>query len=118
MTSKCTCQVGPGKFEGESVLTFLAYQHLGNVDESIGRYNFFKAPFLFDADASVVEAALAYGYCQACIDAHDDHTLYGLAIFEDDSGFVYCDTFATAAEYDTGLKTAVDRETDEEGDEV
>lgn len=114
----CTCQVGPGKFEGESVLTFMAYQQmcLGNVDESVGRYDFFKAPFMFDADASVVDAALEHGYCQACIDAHDDRTLYGLAIFEDDNGFVYCDTFATEADYDAGLKTAADRETDEGDD--
>lgn len=113
----CSCHVGPGKFEGESVLTFLAYQQmcLGNVDESIGRYDFFKAPFMFDADQSAVKAALDYGYCQECIDDHDDRTLYGLAIHEDDSGFVYCDTFATEAEYDAAVQMATDSE---EGDDA
>ncbi len=116
--TKCTCQVGPGKFEGEPARVFMAYQQmcLGGSDETIGRYDFFKAPFNFDADQSVVRDALAYGYCQACVDGYDEPRLYGMAMWEDDSGFVYAETFETEAEYDKAVRDA-EAEDDDEGDD-
>ena len=108
----CTCNVGPGKFEGESCLTFMAYQQmlLGAADITIGRYDFFKAPFNFDADQCVVKAARAYGYCDECIAARS--AAAGLVISEDDQGFVYCTAYATEAEYDTAQQTAEEEESE------
>jgi hypothetical protein len=96
----------------------MAYQQmcLGNVDETIGRYEFFKAPFLFDADQSVVRAALEYGYCQACVDGYDEPAAYGMAIWEDDNGFVYAETFETETDYDKAVRAAEAEDVGDEGD--
>src|SRR5262245_35398130 len=104
----CTCHVGPGKFEGESALTFMAYQQamLGNSDMSVGRYDFFKAPFMFDADQSVIREAKDYGYCDECIEKHDDHSHYGMVISQDDRGFVWRTVYDTQAEYDAAVTEA------------
>lgn len=111
----CTCKVGPGKFEGESALTFMAYQQmcLGNSDYSVGRYDFFKAPFMFDADRSVVKAALDYGFCQECIDNHANGE-YGCVVYDSDQGFAYCHTYETEAEYDAAVKAAEEEVSDDQ----
>lgn len=104
----CTCKVGPGKFEGEGVLAFMAWEQvmIGGSDETIGPYDFFKAPYAFNEDADAVKAALAYGYCQDCIDNHDDVS-YGLVISESDQGFIYCTMYATKDEYERAIDDAI-----------
>jgi hypothetical protein len=110
MATKCMCNVGPGKFEGESCMTFMAYQQmcLGNSDLSVGRYDFFKAPFLFDADQEVVKAAKGYGYCEACIEERSES--YGYVIWESAQGFAYGRDLVTKDEYEGAIKTAEEEE--------
>jgi hypothetical protein len=94
----------------------MAYQQmcLGNADNSVGRYDFFKAPFNFDADQSVVEAAREYGYCAECIEERSE--AFGLVISEDDQGFVYCTEYATEAEYNKAQQTAEAEDSEAEED--
>jgi len=107
----CECKVGPGKFEGEDVVAFLAYQQMlnGCVDSTTGpesgETDWFRAPLNFDADAGVVDAALAYGYCQECIESHND-IRGGVSLWESNQGFVYCTTYDTREEYDRALSEA------------
>lgn len=112
----CECRVGPGKFEGESALTFLAYQSmlLGCCDETVGSVDFFKG---FDADADAIEAARAYGYCEPCIAEALAERPYGMSIWESDQGFVYGTTYNTAKEYDKAVTQAMARDDDEAGDD-
>ena len=115
----CKCEVGPGKFEGEGALTFMAYQQmcLGNVDENVGRYDFFKAPFNFDADREVTKAAKEYGYCDECIEEASGHgKAYGLAIYESDQGFIYCETFETEKDYDKAIAIAQEESEDNDNE--
>jgi hypothetical protein len=105
MDMSCGCRVGPGKFEGEPALTFLAFQHVGNEDASTGRTDWFRKPFNFDTGGAV-EAALAYGYCQPCINAALADDSYGLGITTDEQGFVWLDCWATQAEFDKALDNA------------
>ena len=111
----CECKVGPGKFEGESALTFLAYQSmlLGCSDMSIGTVDFFKGPLNFDADAEMVSAARAYGYCESCIAEALAERPYGMSIGEDSQGFVWGATYDTAKEYDEAVARAEEDEADE-----
>ena len=111
----CECKVGPGKFEGESALTFLAYQSMlnGFSDESIGAVDFFKAPLGFDADPEAIKAAREYGYCEACIAEALAERPYGMAISEDSQGFVWGELYATAKAYDKAVSQA--EAVDEEG---
>lgn len=109
----CECKVGPGKFEGESALTFLAYQSslLGGADATTYDggdmpTDWFRRPFNFDADAETVDAARAYGYCEPCIVEALTDASYGLAIRESDQGFVYSRTFDTRKEFDAALDEA------------
>lgn len=103
----CTCKVGPGRFEAEGVLTFLAHEAAGNgcADDSAGRYDFFKAPFEFDT-VDAIHAAVEYGYCVDCLDDYDSGDVYGCAVWLTDQGFAECVTFATAEEYDAALAEA------------
>jgi len=112
----CECQVGPGKFEGESALTFLAYHAmtLGCSDETVGAVDFFKGPLNFDADVETVAAARAYGYCELCIAEALAERPYGMSIGEDSQGFVWGATYDDAATYDAAVELA---EEDEAGDD-
>lgn len=112
--AQCTCNVGPGKFEGEPAAVYMAYQQmcLGNADTEIGRYVFFKKPFLFDADQSVIKDALAYGYCQECIDNHGDAADYGLVIWERDDGFVMSERIETEAEWNKAIEQAEEEDSE------
>jgi hypothetical protein len=111
----CTCKVGPGKFEGESALTFLAWQQvlIGGSDETVGAYDFFKAPYNLEAGASV-KAALDYGYCEACVKGYDDGS-YGLGVRESAQGFVNLITYATERRYLQAIEWAEAKE-EEVGD--
>ena len=111
----CTCKVGPGKFEGESALTFLAYQSmlLGCSDETHGSTDFFKGPLNFDADRETVDAARSYGYCEACIAEALAENPYGMSIMEDSQGFVYGDVYETQAEYEDAIAAACEDDDDE-----
>ena len=103
----CECKVGPGKFEGESALTFLAYHSmlLGCSDETIDAVDFFKAPLDFDPYAP---EAREYGYCEVCIAEALAERPYGMAISEDSQGFVWGVTYDTAEEYVAAISAAYD----------
>ena len=111
----CECQVGPGKFEGESALTFLAYHAmtLGCSDETVGAVDFFKAPLDFDPYAP---EARDYGYCEPCIAEALAERPYGMSIGEDSQGFVWGATYATTKAYDKAVARAEADEADEAGD--
>ena len=108
----CTCKVGPGKFEGESALTFLAYQSmlLGCSDETHGSTDFFKGPLNFDADQETVDAARSYGYCDECIESALSERPYGMAIWESNDGFVCGVTYETQSEYEEAVAAACEEE--------
>lgn len=104
------CKPGPGKFEGESALTVMAYAQmcLGNGDASAGRYEFFRSPLNFTADAEAVSAAHSAGFCDQCIEEAEDYgrTLYGVAVWDSDQGFAMLREFGSEAEYDAALRDA------------
>src|SRR3990167_5571871 len=105
----CECKVGPGKFEAESALTFLAWESMlnggggtttgddGNVVE------WFLSPFNFGADPEAVEEARDYGYCEACIAEALADDSAGLSLWVSSQGFVYGTTYATREEFDKAL---------------
>ena len=111
----CECNVGSGKFEGESALTFLAYHAmtLGCSDETIGATDFFRAPLDFDPYAP---DASDYGYCEECIAEALAMRPYGMSIWESDQGSVYGRIFDTAKAYDKAVAQAGADEADEAGD--
>jgi len=120
----CTCKVGPGKFEGEGALTFMAWEQamLGNADISTGSndndlVDWLRSPLNLDADQEVVKAALDYGYCQECIDEAGTGVGGGVAVWSDGNGFVYCRSFDTRAEFDEALakQQEIDEQSVEEG---
>lgn len=108
----CSCKVGPGKFEGEGPLAFMACQMLSFADTSTGDdgnlVDWFRAPLNFDTDGADKEA-LEYGYCLECV---NEALAYrgSLALWEDSLGFVYCRTFDTQAEFDAALNEAIAEE--------
>jgi len=108
----CTCKVGPGKFEGEGALTFMAWEQtmLGNADTTTGgegnETDWLRSPLNLDADKDVVEAAIGYGYCQECVDEAGNGIGGGVAVWTDGNGFVYSETFDTKAEFDKALEKA------------
>ncbi len=118
----CNCNVGPGKFEGEGAVAYMAWEQLmlGNTDASTGgesnETNWFRAPLNFDADQSVVRDALEYGYCNECIEGHADDIAGGVSLYEDGQGFVYCKTYATREEFDAALALA-EQEDEQSADE-
>ena len=107
----CECKVGPGKFEGESALTFLAWQSMlnGGSDATTGgdegTTEWFRAPFGF-GDPEAVKAALDYGYCEACVREALESDAMGLSLWVGDTGFVYRNTYATATEFVKALDRA------------
>jgi len=107
----CACKVGPGKFEGEPALAFLAYQHVGNADTTTGVRDWFRRPLNFDTDGAD-QRALDYGYCQECVNEALADGSYGLSLVEDEQGFVWLDTYDTAEEFDAALSAAEKNEQD------
>ncbi len=105
----CDCKVGPGKFEGEGVLTYLAWLE-GCSDETTGdseRGNltdWTQRPFGWDEGEFA--AARAYGYCDACIREAQDSPTAGIALWESEQGFVYGTTYDTLDEYESALAEA------------
>ena len=109
----CDCKVGPGKFEGEGAVTFMAWQQvmLGNsdcttYDDAEQPTDWLRSPLNLDADQSVVKDALAYGYCAPCVEAAGQDIGGGVAVWEDSQGFVYCETFDTREAFDKALSEA------------
>lgn len=107
----CECKVGPGKFEGEPALTFMAWEQamLGNSDSTTGEdrpVDWLRSPLNLDADASVVESARAYGYCDACIAEAGSDVGGGVAVWEDSQGFVYAEVYETRGAFDRALMAA------------
>ena len=108
----CDCKVGPGKFEGEGALTFLAWQSMlnGGGDTTTGDdgnvVEWFRAPFNFDADPEVVKAARGHGYCEACIAEALAEDSAGLSLWESSQGFVYGTTYVTREAFDRALDRA------------
>ena len=113
----CDCKVGPGKFEGESALTFLAWDSTmeGSSDETTGSDGDFTdwlrgpGPFGFSEDSA--NAARRYGYCESCIREALESTAAGIAVWESDQGFVSGREFATVEEFEASFAEA------EEGEE-
>ena len=105
----CKCDVGPGKFEGEGVLTFLGWQSVinGFTDETTGSegnlVEWIQAPFGFGADSEVLQFARAYGYCEACIAEALADDSAGLSLWESSNGFVYGTTYATHEKFSEAL---------------
>lgn len=106
------CKVGPGKFEGEGPLTFLAHQSLllGGSDCAAAGWDWFRAPLGFDAEPEMIKAARDYGYCDACIKEAVETHVAGIAIWESDNGFVDGRTFGTKEAFDKALAAAEDRD--------
>lgn len=113
----CSCDVGPGKFEGESVETFLAWDAIGGgaSDEDIGRYSFVKFPLTIDKDE--VAAAKAYGYCDDCLIDAAENPAFGMVLWETDQGFVGSVIYDTEAAYDEARKQAEIEAADDCADE-
>ena len=113
----CTCQVGPGKFEGESALTYLAYYHVLHGDSDTSTFDggnatdWFRRPFNFDAEAEAVPATKAYGYCDRCIKEALEDESFGLSVRTSPDGFVSLARYLTEKQYDAALNEA---ERDEE----
>jgi len=107
----CACKVGPGKFEGEPALAYLAYQHAEGADETTGVRDWFRRPFNFDA-GDAAERAVDYGYCRECVDEALGDDSFGLSLVEDEQGFVWLDRYETAAEFDAALDAAEQAEQD------
>jgi hypothetical protein len=101
----CACRVGPGKFEGEPALAFLAYQNAEGADATTGVRDWFRRPFDFDTDGAVARA-VEYGYCRPCVDESLLDDSYGLSLVEDEQGFVWLDRYPTAGEFDAALAAA------------
>lgn len=120
MTKKsCGCDVGPGKFEGEGAITFLAYEMVmnGGSDTTTGgdeAVDWIRAPLNFQVDKECTAAALRYGYCERCIRTAGDGIEGGVAVWEDSQGIVYSRVFETKEEFDQALAEAEGEDEDEE----
>lgn len=122
----CSCEIGPGKFEGESALTYLLWQHVmtGGGDYTTGgdevgspAVDWFRAPLAFDADA--ISSVLDIGYCQECVKKAGKGVGGGAAVWEDSQGFVNSITYPTQEEFERALNQAeaADEEAAEEEEE-
>jgi|SRR5215467_1723476 len=113
--SNCSCQVGPGKFEGEPVETFIAWETMlnGFADEDCGRYAFVRFPLVVDDDMR--ELARDAGYCDACIDAAATASGYGIGLYETEQGFVDSAIYETETEWNTAVERC-SADDDDEGD--
>jgi len=106
----CNCDIGPGKFEGEGVETFLAWEMVmdGGGDDITGgeggdgpTTDWIESPRF--GESLHVESAQLYGYCDDCIMDAVRSRPAGVAVWESDQGFVSCRLFETKAEYDKAL---------------
>lgn len=115
-TNACTCKVGPGKFEGEPIATFLAWDIVGNgfADEDIGRYAFVRLPLT--PDVELRQMAMDYGYCAACIDSVDATDAYGVVLWESEQGFVFGEWLNDEAEWNRAIATAEREDSEFDGD--
>lgn len=119
--SRCGCKVGPGKFEGEGPLTYIAHAGLaGGGDMTTGGGEFdasdawpcvewFRAPLNFRGEQAAIREAAEYGYCDECIEAalaEADEVKGGMATWEDSQGFVYSAVFPSKAAFDAALAEA------------
>jgi len=103
---ECTCDIGPGKFEGESAETFLAHA-LGDPDDELGSVQDFGHYERHDFPLRVegtfeVDEAREYGYCDGCIaDAIETFAGEGgIVVEENDQGFVTGTLFANRVKLD------------------
>ena len=117
----CTCHVGPGKFEGEPALAFLAYHAAAFSDETTYRAgtstDWFRSPFNLDTVLEdTVQLAQAYGYCSDCVQSALEDDSYGLSLYEDLNGFVYLTRYKTEIEFDRALGRAQSEDDSGEGD--
>ena len=114
----CGCQVGPGKFEGESALAYLAYLSALHGDADTSTYHgdtvvdWFRSPFNFDAEREAVFSCQAYGFCEPCVKQALEDESFGLSLRQDNNGFVYLTRYATEKEYDEALAVAEDEESE------
>jgi hypothetical protein len=113
LPDECSCDVGPGKFEGEPAMTFLCFQRAldGCADESpADGVDFYRLKAedrpLFPAEYQ--DAAREYGYCDRCIAETCASTAYGYATEETEQGFVNGAEYATKDEYDNALTAIAD----------
>ena len=93
------CTYGPGKFEGETPLTWLAWQAImnGGGDDDIGRYTFLRAPFDGLLDFATPDAPFCPECCKQDVEAAKD--VAGIVICERDDGFVCGEWLNTTGEY-------------------
>jgi hypothetical protein len=84
----CTCNVGPGKFEGEGAAIYLAYfSYLDGNANDTGTVLLLDA---FEPTDAEQWCASEYGYCADCIAAAclELATAVGIALEESETGFV------------------------------
>lgn len=127
MTRPCGCNPGPGKFEGESAITYLAWCAVldGGGELTTGGeggdgpltdwFGTFTAP---DIAEEWKQSAEDYGFCRPCVEAAS--APYGLAVWEDSQGFVGCAVFESQEEHDKARKAAEarDQEVAEQAEEA
>ena len=119
----CDCKVGPGKFEGEPALTFLAWDAMmdGSSDATTGDSErgtlteWLRGPGPFGFSSDSVDAAREYGYCDPCILAALATPAAGIELWESEQGFVYGREFATLEDFEASLAEA---EAEDAGPEV
>lgn len=96
--SGCSCNIGPGRFEGEPASTFiLDHLTMDGEGEQI-MYAEDAGCVVFDGQFTVADysadadlAAVDYGYCQPCVDAAwcELRDMVGAVVSWDAQGFVY-----------------------------
>jgi hypothetical protein len=117
MSSRCSCEVGPGKFEGEGPATFIGFElvMISAQDETTGGdgteevlADWIRGPI--EVDDQMQAALKAEGYCRPCIDTAkaklEAPGFGGLAVWQDGQGFVYSESFDTKAAFDKGLRAS------------
>jgi hypothetical protein len=115
----CECKVGPGKFEGEPVESFLLWRAAlhGCADRENGAYVAFEAP-LFHVDTNEPDLqteARDYGYCDACIRAAIAGGQSTSAIlWESDQGFVSGTYYDDRDEFEQDWAAVEEEESDHE----
>ena len=116
----CDCKVGPGKFEGEPALKFLAWELTRNRDgDAITGYGvsvWLRAPLNLNDDPAVVRAAREYGYCEKCVAEAGTDVEGGVEVHEH-GGFVYCDVYPTRESFDKALAEAEEEDEQEEDED-
>lgn len=106
----CECKVGPGKFEGEPVETFIAHgwgpgdSSTGGINEGDSVEEWFAAPLTPSVDDK--HQARAYGYCDKCIENAFAGINGGIVVWENEQGFAYAETFKTKVAFEDALAMA------------